>query len=80
MIRYLMTEIHPLLSIVVMIVAISLVGTVGVAGMYLFHGKKYCTIPYYLCYLLTCVVPDIGAILGTSKSIGDEVHEELRNK
>ena len=80
MIKYLMTEIHPLLSILVMIVGIVLVATIGIIGMHLFHGKRYGAIPYFLCYLMTWFVPDIGALLGTSESIGDQVDRELNKR
>ena len=80
MIDYLMHEIHPLLSILVMMGAIILVSTIGIIGMHLFHGKKYGTIPYFLCYLMTWFVPDIGALLGTSESIGDQVDRELNKR
>lgn len=80
MIDYLMHEIHPLLSILVMMVSLVLVATIGVAGMYFFHGKKYCAIPYFICVLLTYFVPDVSAIFGTRKSIAEQIQQELDNK
>ena len=77
--NYLLREIHPLLSLLVILGTVILIAAIGIFGMHFFYKRKHCGLLFWLCYLMTFVVPDIAHLIGNKPSIAEGIIKSLED-